>query len=96
MKNCVFLGSFAGQIEYDNFLQRLCFCLELPHVLTGCHCHIVSTFLFLMLSDKGLVAQPSEHVSFPDSDWQAAARQALPRLPQGSIVVCEVALDLVM
>ncbi len=50
-----------------------------------------------MLSDKGLVAQPSEHVSFlPDSDWQAAARQALPRLPQGSIVVCEVALDLAM
>lgn len=49
-----------------------------------------------MLSDKGLVAQPSEHVSFPDSDWQAAARQALQRLPQGSIVVCEVALDLAM
>ena len=65
-------------------------------MLTGCHCHIVLTFLFLMLSDKGLVAQPSEHVSFPDGDWQAAARQALPRLPQGSIVVCEVALDLVM
>ena len=65
-------------------------------MLTGCHCHIVPTLFFSMLSDKGLVAQPSEHVSFPDSDWQAAARQALQRLPQGSIVVCEVALDLAM